>query len=65
MIMDLTFFNNSILDLFISLLAVIFNCHNPLVHEVSQAIYFSYIKQYSNQSELTEYNSGVRLPLPT
>jgi hypothetical protein len=25
----------------------------------------SYIKQYSNQSGLTEYNSGVRLPLPT
>jgi hypothetical protein len=24
-----------------------------------------YIKQYSNQSGLTEYNSGVRLPLPT
>jgi hypothetical protein len=26
---------------------------------------FSYIKQYLNQSGLTEYNSGVRLPLPT
>jgi hypothetical protein len=26
---------------------------------------FSYIKQYSNQSGLMEYNSGVRLPLPT
>jgi hypothetical protein len=25
----------------------------------------SYIKQYSNQSGLTEYNSGVRLPLTT
>jgi hypothetical protein len=23
------------------------------------------IKQYSNQSGLTEYNSGVRLPIPT
>jgi hypothetical protein len=30
-----------------------------------QATNFSYIKQYSNQFELTEYNSGVRLPLPT
>jgi hypothetical protein len=30
-----------------------------------QATNFSYLKQYSNQSELTEYNSGVRLPLPT
>jgi hypothetical protein len=30
-----------------------------------QATNFSYIKQYSNQSGLTEYNSGVRLPLPT
>jgi hypothetical protein len=61
MIMDLTFFNNSILDLFISLLAVIFNCRNPLLHAVPQAIYFSYIKQNSNQSGLTEYNSVVRL----
>jgi hypothetical protein len=26
---------------------------------------FSYIKQYSNQSGLTEYNSGVQLPIPT
>jgi hypothetical protein len=26
---------------------------------------FSYIKQYSNQSGPTEYNSGVRFPLPT
>jgi hypothetical protein len=25
---------------------------------------FSYIKQYSNQSGLTGYNSGVQLPLP-
>jgi hypothetical protein len=30
-----------------------------------QATNFTYIKQYSNQSGLTEYNSGVRLPLPT
>jgi hypothetical protein len=30
-----------------------------------QATNFSYIKQYSNQSGLTEYNSGVQLPLPT
>jgi hypothetical protein len=30
-----------------------------------KATNFSYIKQYSNQSGLTEYNSGVRLPLPT
>jgi hypothetical protein len=30
-----------------------------------QATNFSYTKQYSNQSALTEYNSGVRLPLPT
>jgi hypothetical protein len=30
-----------------------------------QTTNFSYIKQYSNQSGLTEYNSGVRLPLPT
>jgi hypothetical protein len=26
---------------------------------------FSYIKEYTNQSGLTEYNSGVRLTLPT
>jgi hypothetical protein len=30
-----------------------------------QVTNFSYIKQYSNQSGLAEYNSGVRLPLPT
>jgi hypothetical protein len=30
-----------------------------------KATHFSYIKQCSNQSELMEYNSGVRLPLPT
>jgi hypothetical protein len=30
-----------------------------------QATNFSYIKQYTNQSGLTEYNSGVQLPLPT
>jgi hypothetical protein len=30
-----------------------------------QATNFSYIKQYSNQSGLMKYNSGVRLPLPT
>jgi hypothetical protein len=30
-----------------------------------QATNFSYIKQYANQSGLTEYNSGVRLLLPT
>jgi hypothetical protein len=30
-----------------------------------QATNFSYIKQYPNQSGLMEYNSGVRLPLPT
>jgi hypothetical protein len=30
-----------------------------------QATNFSYIKRYSNQSGLTKYNSGVRLPLPT
>jgi hypothetical protein len=30
-----------------------------------QATNFSYIKQYSNQSGLTEYNFGERLPLPT
>jgi hypothetical protein len=30
-----------------------------------QATNFSYIKQYSNQSGLKEYNSGVRVPLPT
>jgi hypothetical protein len=30
-----------------------------------QATNFSYIKQSSNQSGLTEYNSGVRVPLPT
>jgi hypothetical protein len=30
-----------------------------------QATNFSYIKQYSNQSGLTEYNSVVQLPLPT
>jgi hypothetical protein len=30
-----------------------------------QATNFSYIKQYSNQSEFTEYNSGVRLPIKT
>jgi hypothetical protein len=30
-----------------------------------QATNSSYIKQYSNQSWLTEYSSVVRLPLPT
>jgi hypothetical protein len=30
-----------------------------------QATSFSYMKQYSSQSGLMEYNSGVRLPLPT
>jgi hypothetical protein len=30
-----------------------------------QVTNFSSIKQYSNESELTEYNSGVWLPLPT
>jgi hypothetical protein len=30
-----------------------------------QATNFSYIKQCSNQSGLTECNSGVRLPIPT
>jgi hypothetical protein len=30
-----------------------------------QATNFSYIKQYSNQSGLMEYTSGVWLPLPT
>jgi hypothetical protein len=30
-----------------------------------QATNVSYIKQYSNQSGLAEYNSGVWLPLPT
>jgi hypothetical protein len=30
-----------------------------------QTTNFSYTKQYSNQSGPTEYNSGVRLPLPT
>jgi hypothetical protein len=30
-----------------------------------QVTNFSYTKQYSKQSGLTEYNSGVLLPLPT
>jgi hypothetical protein len=30
-----------------------------------QATNFSYIKHYSNQSGLTEYNSVIRLSLPT
>jgi hypothetical protein len=30
-----------------------------------QATNLSYLKQYSNQSGLTEYNSGVWPPLPT
>jgi hypothetical protein len=30
-----------------------------------QTTNFSYIKQYSNQSGLTIYNSGIRFPLPT
>jgi hypothetical protein len=29
------------------------------------SIYFSYVEQYSNKSELTEYNSGLRFQLPT
>jgi hypothetical protein len=33
--------------------------------KLSTATNFSHIKQHSNQSGLTEYNSGVRLPLPT
>jgi hypothetical protein len=30
-----------------------------------KATNFSYVKQYGNQSGLTEFDSGVRLPLPT
>jgi hypothetical protein len=30
-----------------------------------QVTNFTYIKQYSNQPGFMEYNSGVRLPLPT
>jgi hypothetical protein len=30
-----------------------------------QATDFSYIKQYSNKRELTEYNSGAQPPLPS
>jgi hypothetical protein len=30
-----------------------------------QATNSSYVKQYSNQPGLTEYDSGVRIPLPT
>jgi hypothetical protein len=33
-------------------------------HNYSQATNFSHIKQYSKQSTLKEYNSGVGLPLP-
>jgi hypothetical protein len=29
------------------------------------SVHFSYIEQYSNQSGHTEYNSGLRLQLPT
>jgi hypothetical protein len=40
-------------------------CYSDASQNSPQAKNFSYMKQYSNQSGLMEYNSGVRLPLPT
>jgi hypothetical protein len=53
---------NKFIPVYISYNRIYFN---TIFRFISLQASNSYIKQYSNQSGLSEYNSGVRLPLPT